>query len=245
MNTKLCSRCKQTKDSDQFPKDKTRPDGLFSWCKQCKKEAKQKDKDHVKEYNKKYKDEHKDEISDYRKQYYQEHQEDEREYQKQYYNEHHEQQLKLMENYRRKCGMKPMSENKDCSLFLGTHVTERAIKPILPNAERMPHGHPKYDYLCSQGYKVDVKSATTSIHKVKNTLQWKFKINKNIEADYFMCVAYNNRDDLNIIKMWMIPGRKINHLGQLSISPGSFEKWSEYELDPKDATVCVEKIKNS
>ena len=108
----------------------------------------------------------------------------------------------------------------------------------------MPHGHPKYDYLCSQGYKIDVKSATTYYYEKKNAYRWMFKISKNTEADYFLCVAYDNRENLNIIKMWMIPGVAINHLGQLSISPGSFDKWKQYELDPNESNECIEEIKS-
>jgi hypothetical protein len=35
MSTKICSHCKNSKDVSEFPKDKSRKDGFFSWCKEC------------------------------------------------------------------------------------------------------------------------------------------------------------------------------------------------------------------
>jgi len=240
--TKSCTKCGQSKPLDQFKKDKTRKDGHFPQCKQCVKEDRNKNKGKIQDYMKTYREENKATLSESRKDYYKDHQEEERANRKAYYWEHHEKELATMEKYRRTQGIKPMSENKDCSLYLGVHVTEQAIKPILPNATRMEMHHPKYDYLCSQGYKVDVKSSSIYYYEKKNAYRWMFAINKNMEADYFMCVAYDNSENVNIIKIWMIPGKLINHLGRLSISPGSFEKWKEYEIDPTEANVCVDKI---
>ena len=35
MQTKICSHCNVSKDVSEFPKDKSRKDGFFSWCKDC------------------------------------------------------------------------------------------------------------------------------------------------------------------------------------------------------------------
>ena len=35
-STKVCTKCEKAKTQECFPKDKTRADGLFSWCKDCK-----------------------------------------------------------------------------------------------------------------------------------------------------------------------------------------------------------------
>ena len=37
-NTKVCTTCKETKDTSEFHKDKGNKDGLYSWCKSCVKE---------------------------------------------------------------------------------------------------------------------------------------------------------------------------------------------------------------
>jgi hypothetical protein len=35
--TKLCSKCEKTKEAKEFTKDKRYADGLFCWCRECKK----------------------------------------------------------------------------------------------------------------------------------------------------------------------------------------------------------------
>jgi len=59
METKKCSKCHQTKNVCEFTKDKNRIDGLFSYCKVCKKSVSKK------EYEK-----NKLRILNYQKQYY-------------------------------------------------------------------------------------------------------------------------------------------------------------------------------
>lgn len=260
MNTKTCTRCKQTKTTDLFPKSKSKSDGLDSWCKQCKKEVRQNSKEHIKEYNKQYKAEHKEEVSASRKAYYQEHQEEEKSNRMKYYYEHHDEELKTMGEYRdknrdkfreyatehrRSLGMKPMSENKECAQYLGVHLSENAASKLLPKATKMPINHPKYDFLCSQGYKIDVKSSTLRLNKNSVTPRWSFCIRDNKDADYFMCIGYDNRTDLNILKIWMIPRKEVDGHKFLLISLSNEVNWKEYELDPKEATQCVETIKES
>lgn len=148
-----------------------------------------------------------------------------------------------MEIYRREHGVKPMSENKECASYLGVYVTERAILPLLPNAKRMPMHHPKYDYLCSKGYKVDIKSGVAH-QEARGNLRWKFKIAKNKVADYFLCVAYNNREDLKIAKIWLFPGHFVNNQTMISITTETIDKWKQYEIDSYDVSQCVDKIKS-
>lgn len=257
MNTKTCTHCKTTKDIVEFKNDKSRPDGKFSWCKQCVKEDRQRKKDKISAYNKTYKTEHREEISKSRKEYYQEHQEEEREARKKYYYEHHDEEIKAMEEYRdknrdkfrkyaedrrRSAGMKPMSENKDCAQYLGVHLSENAASKLLPNATKMPFNHPKYDFLCSQGYKIDVKSSTLRLNQNAKTPRWSFCIRDNTEADYFMCIGYDDRSNLNILKIWMIPKEEVTDRKFLIISLSNEKNWKEYELDPTEAIQCVEQI---
>ena len=49
---KFCSRCKETKPTNEFHKDKSRKDGLFSYCKSCAKENSRKWKEANKEKEK-------------------------------------------------------------------------------------------------------------------------------------------------------------------------------------------------
>jgi len=38
METKTCTKCKEEKTLSEFNKNKLRPDGLHSWCNDCKSE---------------------------------------------------------------------------------------------------------------------------------------------------------------------------------------------------------------
>lgn len=214
-----------------FGKDKNGPGGLTKYCKTCQKLKRQASKDKTREYNKKYKADHASEISESRKQYYQDHKEEAKQNRRDYYREHHDHELETMAEYRHSKGMEPMTTAKDSSLFLGVHVTEAAIREAYPDIKQMRHGNPKFDLIDIDGSKIDVKSATTYRFKNKDAIRWEFRIRKNDVPDFFICVAFDNRDDLNVIQAWKFPGSVVNHLETLSISPGSFKKWEQYEID--------------
>ena len=105
----------------------------------------------------------------------------------------------------------PMSENKDCSVYLGIHVAERILAHVFKkeNVERMPYGHKGYDFICGKGKKVDVKSS--SFHSYMNG--WLFQINNNEIAEYFLLLALSERyygvvaDDEKLKPMciWLVP----------------------------------------
>ena len=66
---KCCSKCKLWKSITEFYKNKSRKDGLNSWCKCCQKEYQQssKGKKYYEEYHQKYKNEIDKYSSEYRK----------------------------------------------------------------------------------------------------------------------------------------------------------------------------------
>ena len=139
----------------------------------------------------------------------------------------------------RKRGNLPMGENKECSSYLGVHVNERLLKHYFNDVEMMPYGHPGYDFICNNGKKVDGKSSC--LHK---NGRWTFNIKCNTIPDYFFCVAYDNRDDLNPVHIWMLPGKKFNHLKLATIRPSTIEKWAEYEQDISKVVICCDEIKS-
>lgn len=220
-----------------FGKDKNGPGGLAKYCKTCRKIKRQEYKDKTREYNRKYKAEHSDEVKEYRKQYYNNHRDEAKQARRGHYWEHHDDELKTMESYRRSKGMQEMSQNKDSSLFLGVHVTEAAIREAFPELKQMRHGNPKFDLIDMDGNGIDVKSATTYKFKNKDAIRWEFRIRKNAVPRFFVCVAFDNHDDLNVVQAWKFPGNVVNHLEMLSISPGSFKKWKQYEIDLGDAAM--------
>jgi len=141
-------------------------------------------------------------------------------------------------------GRVSMSENKECSLYLGVHiaeydVAERVLSCLFKNVERMPYGNPGYDFLADDE-KIDVKSGC--IRKTGST--WAFTIKHNTTADYFLCTAFYNTEDLNPLHIWLLPGDKFNHLTTASISQSTLNKWSEYELDIDKVLSCCGTMKD-
>lgn len=144
---------------------------------------------------------------------------------------------------RLKHGHLPMSENRECSSFLGIHVSEQAaehvLKRLFDDVVRMPFNNPGYDYICDGCQKIDVKGGCI----VKNRTAWVFIINNNIVADYFLCFAFDNREDLNPLHIWLIPGHVLNHLTGTGISQSTLHKWAEYERPIYDAIMCCDEIR--
>jgi len=130
---------------------------------------------------------------------------------------------------RRKNGGRSMSENKECPVYLGVHIGEhnigeRVLSCLFKTVEQMPYGNHGYDFFCNNNIKIDSK--ISCFHKNGS---WLFGIDHNTTADYFLLVALDNREDLNLLRVWLIPGEKMNHLTKASISPRTFDKWNEYE----------------
>jgi hypothetical protein len=123
----------------------------------------------------------------------------------------------------------PMNENKTCSSFLGVHVAERVLSYVFKNVTRMPNNNPGYDFICNNGYKIDVKSACLQKDKNWNSSQWKFHIEKNKIADYFALLAFDNREDLNPVHWWLVPGNVVNDKIGIGIAITKLDKWEQYE----------------
>jgi hypothetical protein len=101
---KKCSKCNQIKDFCEFTKDKNRPDGLFVYCRECKKIISKKEYDKNKlrilDYQKKYYLQNKVEILQRISKDYLEKRDDKLEYQKLYYQNHLEVKLNYAKTYR-------------------------------------------------------------------------------------------------------------------------------------------------
>lgn len=195
-------------------------------------------------YNAKYRDEHREEISQHKKEYYAAHREEISQSTKEYRAANRDKCRERTRGCYYKHGGKPASENKQCPVFLGVHVAEQVLSKVFKNVEQMPYGHKGCDFICNKGKKIDVKSACTRVRD-KCSDNWAFMIRKNKIADFFLCLAFDNREDLNPLHIWLIPGNIINHLMGASISESTISKWDEYKLDIAKVTTCCDSMKHS
>ena len=138
----------------------------------------------------------------------------------------------------------PMNESKDSSVYLGYFVAEQVLSKMFENIQRMPYGHPGYDFLCGKNKRIDVKSGCC-LGREKHSLRWMFNIKKNLAADYFLCLAFNNREDLDPQYVWLIPGKLVNTKKHLYIRnvPESIAKWDEYRKPMDKVIECCNKLK--
>lgn len=162
---------------------------------------------------------------------------------KQIYIDHHDKKLEWMRLRRRANGGLSMAENKECASYLGIHITENVVYHIFKNITRMPYNNPGYDFICGIGYLIDSKSSCMYIRPGKSPI-WNFRINRNKIADYFVLVAFDNRDDLELKHVWMIPGNIINNNVSVSISTTTIDKWNKYSIDMGKALACCDAMKD-
>ena len=130
------------------------------------------------------------------------------------------------EKSNRRLGIRSYKENKDCTHFLGVYIAEEALCQAFKNVKRMPFRNPGYDVICNNGLKIDIKSSCK-----RSTGAWSFHIERNIIADYFLCLAFDNRQDLTPMHLWLLPGGVVGHLVTATIRESTIQKWNEYELD--------------
>lgn len=132
-----------------------------------------------------------------------------------------------------------ITKNKECSIYLGS-IAEVILSNIYNNVQVMPYANHGFDIICNKDFMIDVKSSATGDKRG----YWIFNIKKNQIADYFLCIAFESRDDLhNPSHLWMIPGHIINHLSKLKISKSTIDKWQQYELSLNKLVACCDNFK--
>jgi len=152
--------------------------------------------------------------------------------------------VEYMREWRHKTGRdRPLNKNRECALFLGVHVAERILQNEFLSMHRLPLEAPGGDFICGKGYLVDVKSSCLR-HPLYGNEYWNFHIRNNNKADYFLCLAMDNRQELNPKHVWLIPGVKINNLSTLSIRnvDTALKNWSKYERPLDKVLSCCEAI---
>lgn len=219
--TKTCSKCDISKPLDEFHKGKGGKYGRRSDCIEC---------NNKKSIN-----------------YYRNHREESEERAKKYYQNHREKiskqsKIRYENGGRESQGHISMHKNKLCSAYLGIVIGERLIRHLFKNVKVMPHGNPKFDFICGKDFKIDVKTACITLNR--GYPQWTFGINHNTIADFFIFVAFDNRTYLNPLHLFMIPGNEINNQGSISSTPSRIHKWDKWKRDIKDAQLCCFEMKN-
>lgn len=166
-----------------------------------------------------------------------------REYQNNYRSTRREELRIRDQEYRHRIGFNlPMEKNRKCSAFLGVHIAEQVLSKVFKNVEHMQYGNHGYDFICGNGFKIDVKSSCRHVYKGHSD-RWGFVINKNVIANYFICLAFDNREDINPEHIWLIDGKYINDHISVSISESNIHKWDDYRLDINKVISCCNNMK--
>ena len=152
-------------------------------------------------------------------------------------------------NYHKSLNIQPYTHistgNRNCSQFLGITVAEHVLSNVFKNVVRAPMGNRGFDFWCNNGFKIDVKSSCIRRKKIKHSSDaWSFKIKRNEIADYFLCIAFDNREDLSPLHLWLIPGKDINTKLALSISASTLSKLDAYKLDINKTITCCDAMKS-
>ncbi|MCK5225105.1 MAG: hypothetical protein KAQ89_00150 [Planctomycetes bacterium] len=144
-----------------------------------------------------------------------------------------------------KNGVVPFNKNKSCGLYLGVHVAEKVLSRVFNNVERMPCINPGYDFICNKNKKIDVKSGCIMKRSINTSrsLAWSFDIRRNKIADYFLILAFSNRQELKPMYMWFIPANLINNLKTATITEKTLDKWANFELNIDDTIKCCDVLK--
>ena len=156
-----------------------------------------------------------------------------------------EESRKQHREYRYKRGAKSAANNKSCSAYLGVVIAETVLSHEFPGFKRMPYGNPDYDYECPQGFLIDVKSSCRR-HSENGADYWAFATKKNKVANYFLFLAFGNREEPLIPEhIWLVPGRLVNGKTGIAITDSikNLAKWSEYERSLKNVLECCNKLK--
>jgi len=150
--------------------------------------------------------------------------------------------ITISTTFHRSYGNNGTKTNRNCSDWLGNRA-ETILMNMFNDVKRMSHTNPGFDFLCGKGYKIDAKSACLYKNQYNKYNSWLFNINYNTTADHFLCLALDNRTDLNPLHVWLIPGYVINNHRAVSISKSTIDKWSKYEQPLDKVITCCNTMK--
>lgn len=95
----------------------------------------------------------------------------------------------------------PIKENRKDTRFLGVYIAENAVARLFKGSQKMPHYNVGYDIICPKGHRIDVKATILNRYNL-----FSFHINRNMVADYFVLIGFNNIIELKPLYLWIIKG---------------------------------------
>lgn len=128
--------------------------------------------------------------------------------------------------------------NKKSSNYLGCTIAEKVLSKVFKDVEVMKVGNPGFDFFCNKGKKIDVKSSC-----IKKNGSWLFHIDRNTIANFFLCIAFDNRESLTPLHLWLIPSDEVKNKKTTSIRSGTIHKWDKYKQDISKTLQCCDKMK--
>lgn len=145
----------------------------------------------------------------------------------------------------------PMSENDNCTSYLGVTIGEESADKILIELfgtieKKMPYGNIGYDHIVKGGYKIDIK--TSVLDNERN--RFVFDIYHNKIATHFLLIAFDNRDNLSIMHIWLIKaedivrGRKLNLFSCLTIVNDDMYMRNFKQYDHINKLKCLKDIQD-
>ena len=145
-----------------------------------------------------------------------------------------------------RAGGKPARENPECSGYIAD-LAEQICAHYFDGVKRMPNCHPGYDLICRKGFRIDVKSSCRiKIRSHPNASdQWMFTLKRNSVADYFLCLAFRDRETREPEHIWLIPSETVNHLFVLGIAESRLAKWAEFEKPLDKVLACCSSLRGT
>ena len=136
---------------------------------------------------------------------------------------------------RKPTAKRPM--NKKSGNYLGCTIAEKVLSNVFKDIKVMKPCNPGFDFICSKEKKVDVKSSCIG----KNG--WIFGIRRNTTADFFLCIAFDNRKSLIPLHLWLIPSSEVRDKVTVGIRPTTIHKWDEFRLDISKTLQCCDEMR--
>lgn len=112
----------------------------------------------------------------------------------------------------------PKEFNEDCASYFGD-FTENLMIQTFEGAKRMPPNNPGFDWTCKRGDKIDNKGRCLCYSNQSNWTGWRFAIEYNNIADWFILSAWDNRESKKPLHVWLFHKNDLVRLGKGGCAP--------------------------